>query len=147
MNRIVRRAFVSLVAVVTALQLAAVPGLAQQRVTLVEATAEALAKSDLLRAEDARVAGAAAAVEAARGNLLPTLTFEERFLATDNPAYDFSTKINQGNFTTPTSRARRGRSTTPTRSAISRRASRSPSRSIRAGRCSAWRWRAPRPAR
>ena len=68
--------------------------------TLAEATAEALAKSDLLRAEDARVAGAAASVEAARGNLLPTLTFEERYLATDNPAYDFSTKINQGNFTT-----------------------------------------------
>ena len=68
--------------------------------TLAEATAEALAKSDLLRAEDARVAGAAAAVEAARGNLLPTLTFEERYLATDNPAYDFSMKINQGNFTT-----------------------------------------------
>jgi outer membrane protein TolC len=68
-------------------------------VTLAEATAEALAKSDLLRAEDARVAGAAGAVAAARGTLLPTVTFEERFLATDNPAYDFSTKINQGKFT------------------------------------------------
>ena len=71
---------------------------AQQRLTLAEATAEALAKSDLLRAEDARVAGAAGAVMAAQGNLLPTVTFEERFLATDNPAYDFSMKINQGNF-------------------------------------------------
>jgi outer membrane protein TolC len=37
-------------------------------------------------------------VAAARGNLLPTVSFEERFLATDNPAYDFSMKINQGNF-------------------------------------------------
>ena len=80
--------------------IAATPLHAQQRLTLAEATAEALAKSDLLRAADARVAGAAASVEAARGNLLPTLTFEERYMTTDNPAYDFSMKINQGNFTT-----------------------------------------------
>ncbi len=79
--------------------LAAAPAPAQQRLTLAEATAEALAKSDLLRVEDARVAGADAAVRAARGNLLPTITFEERFIVTDNPAYDFSMKINQGNFT------------------------------------------------
>lgn len=72
---------------------------AQQRLTLAEATAEALAKSDLLRAEDARVAAAAGGVEAARGNLLPTVTLEERFTNTDNPAWDFSMKINQGNFT------------------------------------------------
>jgi outer membrane protein TolC len=72
---------------------------AQQRLTLDQAVAEALAKSDLLRAEDARVAGAERAVDAARGNLLPTITFEERFVNTDNPAYDFSMKINQGTFT------------------------------------------------
>ena len=95
-----RLSTVGLPILVAILLLAAVPVPAQQRVTLAEATTEALAKSDLLRAEDARVAGAAASVEAARGNLLPTLTFEERYLATDNPAYDFSMKINQGNFTT-----------------------------------------------
>lgn len=73
---------------------------AQQRLTLVEATAEALAMSDVLRAEEARVAAAAGGVEAARGNLRPTIALEERFTRTDNPAYDFSLKINQGNFTT-----------------------------------------------
>ncbi len=72
---------------------------AQQRLSLAEATAEALVKSDLLRAEDARLAGAESGVTAARGNLLPTITLEERFLATNNPAWDFSMKINQGNFT------------------------------------------------
>lgn len=78
----------------------AVPLGAQQRLTLAEATAEALAMSDVLRAEEARVAAAAGGVEAARGNLRPTIALEERFTRTDNPAYDFSLKINQGNFTT-----------------------------------------------
>ncbi len=77
----------------------AAPSFALERLTLAEATTEAMVKSDLLRAEDARVDAAAGAVAAARGNLLPAVTFEERFLATDNPAYDFSMKINQGNFT------------------------------------------------
>ena len=100
MNRTDRSTFAVPSLILAAFLLAAAPAPAQQRVTLAEATTEALAKSDLLRAEDARVAGAAASVEVARGNLLPTLTFEERYLATDNPAYDFSMKINQGNFTT-----------------------------------------------
>ncbi|MHB8835467.1 MAG: TolC family protein [Candidatus Methylomirabilia bacterium] len=99
MNRAARTIFLNFPTMLAAILLAAVSAPAQQRLTLAEATAEALAKSDLLRAEDARVAGAASAVAAARGNLLPTITFEERFLATDNPAYDFSMKINQGNFT------------------------------------------------
>jgi outer membrane protein len=86
--------------VLAAVLAAAEPSFAQQRLTLAEAIAEALGASDLLRAEDARVAAAAGAVDAARGNRWPTVTIEERFLATDNPAYDFSTKINQGNFTT-----------------------------------------------
>lgn len=99
MNRIVRSILLAIPLLLSGFPPAAAPVSAQQRVTLAEATAEALANSDLLRAEDARVAGATAAVNAARGNLLPTLAFEERFLATDNPAYDFSMKINQGNFT------------------------------------------------
>jgi len=98
MNRTVRTIFMTFPSTLVAILLAVGPTPAQQRLTLAEATAEALAESDLLRAEDARVAGAAGAVAAARGNLLPTITFEERFFATDNPAYDFSTKINQGNF-------------------------------------------------
>lgn len=99
MNRIARTMLATLPSALAGIMLAVAPAPAQQRLTLAEATAEALAQSDLLRAEDARVAGAAGAVTAARGNLLPTITFEERFLATDNPAYDFSMKINQGNFT------------------------------------------------
>jgi outer membrane protein TolC len=100
MNRTTVLALLTLMAATPAAARAAdAPAPAPQRVTLAAATAEALAKSDLLRVEDARVAGAAAAVAAARGNLLPTITFEERFTATDNPAYDFSMKINPGNFT------------------------------------------------
>lgn len=72
---------------------------AEQRLTLSEATAEALAASDLLRAEEARADAAAGSVEAARGALRPTVTVEERYTRTDNPAYDFSFKINQGSFT------------------------------------------------
>ncbi len=94
-----RRTVTHFAAFLASLLLAAAPSYGLQRLTLAEATAEAIAKSDLLRVEDARVAGAAAAVAGARGNLLPTLTFEERFTGTDNPAYDFSLKINQGNFT------------------------------------------------
>lgn len=94
-----RTAVLALSVLLAALPVVAIPAAAQQRWTLAEATAEALDKSDLLHAEDARVAGAAAAVTGARGSLLPTITFEERFLATDNPAYNFSLKINQGNFT------------------------------------------------
>ena len=90
---------VAALALAAALLLAAPLG-AQQRMTLAEATAEALAKSDVLRAEEARLAAAAGGVEAARGNLRPTIALEERFTRTDNPAYDFSLKINQGNFTT-----------------------------------------------
>lgn len=99
MNRTARTSFIALPSILAALLFAASPAAAQQRLTLAEATSEALAKSDLLRVEDARVAGASGAVAAARGNLLPTIAFEERFLATDNPAYDFSVKINQGKFT------------------------------------------------
>ncbi len=99
MNRTAHTIMVAFPLLLATSLLAAHPAPAQQRLTLAEATAEALAKSDLLRVEDARVAGAAASIAAARGNLLPTITFEERFLATDNPAYDFSMKINQGNFT------------------------------------------------
>jgi outer membrane protein TolC len=99
MNRVLRTLAASAPLLLAATLFAAEPTLAQRRLTLPEAIAEALAASDLLRAEDARVAAAAGAVDEARGNRWPTVTIEERFLATDNPAYDFSTKINQGNFT------------------------------------------------
>lgn len=37
-------------------------------------------------------------VEAARSHLRPRLTFEERFMRTNNPTYAFSSKLNQGRF-------------------------------------------------
>jgi outer membrane protein TolC len=72
---------------------------ADEGLTLRAAMAEALRESDLLRAESGRRAAAESAVDVARSHLLPGVTLEERFLRTDNPAYDFSMKINQGEFT------------------------------------------------
>jgi outer membrane protein TolC len=72
---------------------------AADTLTLREAMTEALQGNDLLKAEQGRNAAAAAAVDAARSFLLPNISAEERFLRTDNPAYDFSLKISQGTFT------------------------------------------------
>jgi outer membrane protein TolC len=70
-----------------------------EALTLRESMVAAIQGSDLLRAEGGRRAAADAAVDAARSFLLPGIAVEERFLRTDNPAYDFSMKINQGAFT------------------------------------------------
>jgi outer membrane protein TolC len=86
-------------AIVTALLSAPAPALSGDAMTLREAIAEALRGSDLLKAEQGRLAAAEGAVGAARSLLLPSVSVEERFLRTDNPAYDFSMKINQGAFT------------------------------------------------
>ncbi len=59
----------------------------------------ALAGNDELRAASEDTAAKKQEIGVARGNLLPRLTFEERFLRTDNPSYVFSTKINQSRFT------------------------------------------------
>jgi outer membrane protein len=72
---------------------------ATDTLTLREAMAEALRGNDLLKAEGGRRASAEAAVDAARSFLLPAVSLEERFLRTNNPAYDFSMKVNQGAFT------------------------------------------------
>jgi len=72
---------------------------AAEALTLREAVAEALRGNDLLKAEEGRSAAAESAVDAASSFLLPSVSVEERFLNTDNPAYDFSLKINQGTFT------------------------------------------------
>ena len=72
---------------------------AAEGLTLREAMTEALRGNDLLKAEQGRRAAAEGAIDAARSFLLPNVSVEERFLRTDNPAYDFSMKINQGAFT------------------------------------------------
>ena len=86
-------------AVVAAVALLPSAAWAAGGLTLREAMAEALRGSDLLRAAAGRRAAAESAVDVARSYLLPGVTLEERFLRTDNPAYDFSMKINQGTFT------------------------------------------------
>ena len=91
-----------LIAVGTAVAAIAAPARGAQAsdtLTLREAMVAAIQGSDLLRAEGGRRAAAEAAVDAARSFLLPSVAVEERFLSTDNPAYDFSMKINQGAFT------------------------------------------------
>jgi outer membrane protein TolC len=80
--------------------LAARPAAAQEALSLRQAITAALRDSDLLKVEEGRFAAAAAGADAARSFLLPKVVLEERFLRTDNPAWDFSTKINQGAFTT-----------------------------------------------
>jgi len=81
--------------------IAALPAatMAADAMTLREAMTEALRGNDLLKAEQGRLAAAEGAVDAARSFLLPNVSVEERFLRTDNPAYNFSMKINQGEFT------------------------------------------------
>ncbi|HEY5998208.1 MAG TPA: TolC family protein [bacterium] len=90
----------ALLAAALAAALGVAPGRAAagEELTLRESIAEALRGNDLLKAEQGRQAAAAGAVDAARSFLLPGVSIEERFLRTDNPAYDFSTKINQGRF-------------------------------------------------
>jgi outer membrane protein len=63
------------------------------------AIAMAMAGNDELKAATEDTAAKKADIGVARGNLLPKLSFEERFLRTDNPSYVFSTKINQSRFT------------------------------------------------
>ncbi len=63
-----------------------------------EAVKTALEKNDLVIAEKAKLDMARSDITAARSNFLPRVSFEERYLRTDNPAYAFSSTINQGVF-------------------------------------------------
>lgn len=71
---------------------------AESRLSLKEAVQIALEQNDMVRAEAMGLEAAEKGVDEARSNLLPKVIFEERFLRTDNPAYVFSTAINQGRF-------------------------------------------------
>lgn len=68
--------------------------------TLARALEIALEKSPLLQAAQHRVEAASAGVEQARAGFFPTLNFHESFTRADNPAFVFSSKLNQGRFTT-----------------------------------------------
>jgi outer membrane protein TolC len=52
-----------------------------------------------LKAAKAALGAAAEEVGMARGQLLPKLTFEERYMRTDNPTFVFSSKLGQERFT------------------------------------------------
>lgn len=72
---------------------------AAEPVSLKAAVMAALESNDMLEAEAARSEAARRQADYAKSHLYPKVMFEERFMRTDNPGYDFMTKINQGRFT------------------------------------------------
>jgi outer membrane protein len=72
---------------------------AEMAVGLQEAIGIALRDNPGIRAFDNSVLAGKEDVGIARSLLLPTVTFEERFLRTDNPTLAFSSKLNQERFT------------------------------------------------
>jgi outer membrane protein TolC len=87
--------------VMIALALLIVPQAAHaqaQEVSLQEAFHLALKGNPQLVALDNSLKAVQARVGSARGRLLPRVTFEERYMKTDNPTYAFSSKLNQSRF-------------------------------------------------
>lgn len=72
---------------------------AETAVGLEEAIGIALRDNPGIRAFDNSVLAGKEDVGVARSLLLPTVTFEERYLGTDNPTLAFSSKLNQERFT------------------------------------------------
>jgi outer membrane protein TolC len=72
---------------------------AGEPISLKAAVLSALESNDMLRAEGARSEAARSRADYAKSYLYPKVVFEERFMRTDNPGYDFMTRINQGRFT------------------------------------------------
>lgn len=71
---------------------------AEQRLTLKEAIEIALENNHQIRAMKDSVLAEKENIGIARSYLLPKLTFEERFMRTDNPTYGFMAKLNQERF-------------------------------------------------
>lgn len=72
---------------------------AQEALTLREAVGKALENNHEIIAFKNSLAAQQEEIGIARGNLLPKLTLEERFLRTNNPTYVFMSKLNQERFT------------------------------------------------
>ncbi|MCX7793476.1 MAG: TolC family protein [Thermodesulfovibrionales bacterium] len=72
---------------------------AEKAYTLKEAIEIAIKENHHLRAAGMNLRATEEDISIARSYLLPQLRIEERFMRTDNPAYVFSTKINQERFT------------------------------------------------
>jgi outer membrane protein len=69
------------------------------RLTLPQAIAIALERSPLLKAGRYEVEAAGAGVDRARAGFLPKVDVSEGFARSDNPVFAFSSKLNQGRFT------------------------------------------------
>jgi len=71
---------------------------AEELMSLDEAVRTALSGNPALRAGKKGIDASKKEIDIARSYLLPKLTFEERYLRTDNPTYAFSAKLNQERF-------------------------------------------------
>ncbi len=71
---------------------------AQRKVSLKEAVLHALENNYELKAIRHELSATAEDVSVAKSLLYPKLTFEERFLRTNNPTYSFMSKLNQARF-------------------------------------------------
>jgi outer membrane protein len=72
---------------------------ALEKMSLKAAVVAALANNHQIKAFAYSVSAACEDVGIARGNLLPNVALEESFTRTNTPAYVFSSKLNQGTFT------------------------------------------------
>jgi outer membrane protein len=72
---------------------------AERQLTFQEAVKLALADNNEIRALRHSVAAGKEDIGMARSQLLPRISFEERFTRTTNPTYAFMAKLNQGRFT------------------------------------------------
>jgi outer membrane protein TolC len=72
-----------------------------RQVSLQDAFHLALTQNPELVAKGHSLKAAGERVGAAKSHLLPRVTFEERYMRTDNPTYAFSSKLNQGRFESP----------------------------------------------
>jgi len=67
-------------------------------VSLEEAVSRAMEQNPEIRAMRSAQAASESSVGEARSHLFPKLTFEERYMKTDNPTYAFMSKLNQERF-------------------------------------------------
>jgi outer membrane protein TolC len=74
------------------------PARAERAVGMQEAIGIAMRNNHGLRAAGESLLASREGIGAARSRLLPRVTFEERYMRTDNPTFAFSSKLNQGRF-------------------------------------------------
>lgn len=79
--------------------LLAIPAWAQERLSVEQAVATALAKNGAIQAGDAAARAADARIEQARGALLPQVSYSESWQRSNNPVYVFGSLLTQRQFT------------------------------------------------